>query len=219
MSDVIAQPSTEMEAVSTCTTQSKPVWLAIGVGLLLLIAFIPPQPGLSTAGQRVLGVLIFAVIMWISQAIPYVYTAFVSVLCLAIFLGFSPAQGTTGALLGTTKALQLAVSGFVSGGTILVTAALFLTAAIEITGLDKRIAFGILKVVGPKTHRIFAGIVLIMLVLAFLIPSIIARSAVVTPLAVSLITAFGVDRKSIFARNLLICVGLSASISGIGRCV
>jgi anion transporter len=216
MSDVIAQPSTEMEAVSTCTTQSKPVWLAIGVGLLLLIAFIPPQPGLSTAGQRVLGVLIFAVIMWISQAIPYVYTAFVSVLCLAIFLGFSPAQGTTGALLGTTKALQLAVSGFVSGGTILVTAALFLTAAIEITGLDKRIAFGILKVVGPKTHRIFAGIVLIMLVLAFLIPSIIARSAVVTPLAVSLITAFGVDRKSIFARNLLICVGLSASISGIG---
>jgi sodium-dependent dicarboxylate transporter 2/3/5 len=216
MSDAIAQPSTKSATVSTRGTQSKPVWLVIGLGLLLLIGFMPPQPGLSTAGQRVLGILAFAVIMWISEAIPYVYTAFATVLCLAIFLGFSPAQGTTGALLGTPKALQLAVSGFVSGGTILVTAALFLTAAIEITGLDMRIALGILKVLGPKTHRVFFGIILIMLALAFLIPSIIARSAVVTPLAVSLITAFGVDRKSLFARNLLICVGLSASISGIG---
>jgi anion transporter len=55
-----------------------------------------------------------------------------------------------------------------------------------------------------------------MLALSFLIPSIVARSAVVTPLAVSLIGAFGVDRKSVFARNLLICVGISACISGIG---
>jgi solute carrier family 13 (sodium-dependent dicarboxylate transporter), member 2/3/5 len=55
-----------------------------------------------------------------------------------------------------------------------------------------------------------------MLVLAFLIPSIVARSAVVTPLAMSLVGAFGVDRKSVFARNLLICVGLSAAVSGIG---
>ncbi|OFW37198.1 MAG: transporter [Acidobacteria bacterium RIFCSPLOWO2_12_FULL_60_22] len=196
--------------------QTKVAWLVIGLGLLLLISFMDPRPGLTTAGQRVLGVLVFAVIMWISEAVPYVYTAFLSVLFLTIFLGFSPAEGTAGPLLGTSKALQVAVSGFVSGGTILVTAALFLTAAIEITGLEKRIAFGILKVLGPKTHRVFAGIVLVMLVLAFLIPSIIARAAVVTPLAVSLITAFGVDRKSIFARNLLICVGLSASISGIG---
>jgi len=55
-----------------------------------------------------------------------------------------------------------------------------------------------------------------MLALSFLIPSIVARSAVVTPLALSLIGAFGVDRKSVFARNLLVCVGISACVSGIG---
>src|ERR1700722_4822483 len=86
MSDVVAQPSTKLAAASTRTTQSKPVWLVIGVSLLLLIAFMPTPPGLSTAGQRVLGVLAFAVIMWISEAIPYVYTAFASILCLAVFL-------------------------------------------------------------------------------------------------------------------------------------
>jgi solute carrier family 13 (sodium-dependent dicarboxylate transporter), member 2/3/5 len=216
MSRVIAQPSGEMAMVSSRGTQLKPVWLVAGVGLLLLISFMPPRPGLSTAGQRVLGVLAFAVVMWISEAIPYVYTALATVVCLAILLGFAPAQGTTGAFLGTPKALQIAVSGFVSGGTILVAAALFLTAAIDITGLNNRIAFAILKVLGPKTNRVFVGIIVIMLVLAFLIPSIIARAAAVTPLAMSLITVLGVDRKSIFARNLLICVGLAASISGIG---
>src|ERR1700676_3595886 len=122
MSRVIVQPSAKVSVVSSRVTQSKPVWLVIGVGLLLLISFMPPRPGLSTAGQRVLGVLVFAVVMWISEAVPYVYTAIANVVCLAILLGFSPVQGTTGALLGTPKALQVAVGGFVSNGTILVTA-------------------------------------------------------------------------------------------------
>ena len=205
-----------MQASATPLVKSKLVWLAIGIAALLAIGFMPPAPGLSTAGQRVLGILTFAVIMWISEAVPYIYTAISSVVFLALFLGFSPAKDVSGPLLGTGKALQLAVAGFVSSGTILVTAALFMTAAIEITGLEKRIAYGILKIVGPKTNRVFGGIILVMLVLAFLIPSIIARSAVVAPLAVSLIGGFGVDRKSVFARNLLICVGLSSSISGVG---
>jgi anion transporter len=160
--------------------------------------------------------MIFAIIMWISEAVPYVYTAISSIVFLTLFLGFAPAKGIEGPLLGTRKALQIAVGGFVTNGTILVTAALFMTAAIGITGLEKRIAFRILKIFGVKTNRVFIGIISVMLALSFLIPSIVARSAVVTPLAVSLIGAFGVDRKSVFARNLLICVGISACISGIG---
>lgn len=197
-------------------TRSKLVWLVTAILLLLIIDFMSPRAGLSTAGQRVLGISVFAVIMWISEAVPYDYISIGIVLLLAISLGFSPAIGTTGGFLGTAKALQIAVSGFISTGTILVTAALLLAAAIQIAGLEQRIAFSILKVVGPKPRRIFAGIIVIMLVLDFLIPSIIARTSVVTPLAMSLLTTFGIDRKSVFARNLLICVALSASISGIG---
>jgi sodium-dependent dicarboxylate transporter 2/3/5 len=197
-------------------TRSKLVWLGIGVALLLLSALLPPRDGLSVAGQRVLGITLFAVIMWISEAVPYEYASVGIVLFLAILLGFSPIQGTTGNLLGSAKALQIAVSGFTSTGTILVTAALLLAAAIQITGLEKRITFRILKVFGPTTHRIFAGIMLVMLVLDFLIPSIIARASIGTPLAMGLVTTFDIDRKSTFARNLLICVAMSASISGIG---
>ena len=99
MSPLVDQPLPKLAVVSIRATESKPVWLVVGLGLLLLVAFMPPRPGLSTAGQRVLAVLVFAVIMWITEAVPYVYTAFACVLSLALFLGLSPAQGTTGALL------------------------------------------------------------------------------------------------------------------------
>ena len=197
-------------------TRAKIFWLVAAFASLFVIAFMPAREGLGTAGQRVLAILIFAIIMWISEAVPYVYTAISSLVFLTLFLGFAPAKGLAGPLLGTRKALQLAVAGFVTNGTILVTAALLMTAAIGITGLEKRIAFRVLQIFGARTHRVFIGILSVMLVLSFLIPSIVARSAIVTPLAMSLIGAFGVDRKSVFARNLLICVGVSACISGIG---
>jgi len=216
MADVAVQPQTALKTPDRQSSAPKFAWLIIGIAALLLICFMPPRPGLSTGGQRVLGILIFAIIMWISEAVPYVYTAISSIVFLTLLLGFAPAKGLEGPLLGTRRALQIAVAGFVTNGTILVTAALFMTAAIGITGLEKRIAFRILKIFGAKTHRVFIGIISVMLALGFLIPSIVARSAVVTPLAVSLIGAFGVDRKSVFARNLLICVGISACISGIG---
>src|SRR5215472_141403 len=216
MPEAVAQPKTAPKAPREQSTAPKFLWLMVGLAALLLISFMPARPGLSTAGQRVLGILIFAIIMWISEAVPYIYTAISSIVFLTLFLGFAPAKGIAGPLLGTRKALQIAVAGFVTNGTILVTAALFMTAAIGISGLEKRIAFRILKIFGAKANRVFIGIISVMLALSFLIPSIVARSAVVTPLAVSLISAFHVERKSIFARNLLICVGISACISGIG---
>jgi sodium-dependent dicarboxylate transporter 2/3/5 len=216
MPEAVVQPEATLQTPRQQPATPKFLWLIIGIASLILVSFMPARPGLSTAGQRVLGIMIFAIIMWISEAVPYVYTAISSIVFLTLFLGFAPAKGIEGPLLGTRKALQIAVGGFVTNGTILVTAALFMTAAIGITGLEKRIAFRILKIFGVKTNRVFIGIISVMLALSFLIPSIVARSAVVTPLAVSLIGAFGVDRKSVFARNLLICVGISACISGIG---
>src|SRR5262245_25851923 len=134
MPDAVVQPpETQVHAQQT-VARPKLLWLTVGIAVLVAATILPPVTGLTTAGQRVLGILAFAVIMWISEAVPYIYTAISTVVFLTLFLGFSPAMGTNGPLLGTAKALQIAVGGFVSGGTILVTAALFMTAAIEITG-------------------------------------------------------------------------------------
>jgi solute carrier family 13 (sodium-dependent dicarboxylate transporter), member 2/3/5 len=194
----------------------KILWIVIGLVVMLGLAFAPQIPGLSTAGQRVLAVLLFAVIMWVSEAVSYPVSAIAIIAFLIIFLGFAPVKGTEGALLGTGKAIPMALSGFINTGWVLVAAGLFMAACILHTGLEKRIALTIIKMVGTKTNNIFAGMILVTLVLTFLIPSITARSATLTPIAMGLIAAFKVDKKSQFARQLLVCIAIITSISGIG---
>jgi anion transporter len=200
-------------------TKKKPAgkygWIAVGVILMFGIIFMPQISGLSAAGKVTLGVLAFAVVMWVTEAVSYPVSAVAIIAALCIFLGFAPAQGVTGPLLGTGRAIPLALSGFTNSGWVLVAAGLFMAAGILSTGLERRIALNILKIVGAKTNSIFAGIIIIMMLLGFLIPSITARSATMTPIAVGLIAAFGVEYKSTFGRMLLVCVAIASSISGI----
>lgn len=187
-----------------------------GLAVMQGIVMLPTPEGLSVAGQRILAVLAFAVIVWVSEAVSYPLSALSIILFLILYLGFAPAQGLAGPLLGTGNAIPMALSGFVNSGWVLVTAGLFMSAGLLSTGLEKRIALNILKIIGTKTTAIFAGVIIVMLILNFLIPSITARSATMTPIAMGLIAAFGVDPKSVFSRSLLVCVAISSSISGIG---
>ena len=56
-------------------------------------------------------------------------------------------------LMGTVQGLTIAMSGFGNTALTLVAAALFLAAAMTITGLDRRIALVILSRVGARTSR------------------------------------------------------------------
>jgi sodium-dependent dicarboxylate transporter 2/3/5 len=183
---------------------------------MLGILLMPPLQGLSKAGQHVLAILALAVVMWVTEAVSYTFSALVIIALLILLLGYAPANGNIGEPLGTVKAIPLALSGFINSGWVLVAAGLFIAACILTTGLEKRIALNILKLVGTKTNNIFAGMIIVMLILTFIIPSMTARSATMTPIAMGLITAFGVDKKSVFARNLLVCIAIVSSISGIG---
>ncbi len=53
----------------------KMIWLAVAILCMLVIFFSSPFAGLSVAGQRVLGVLAFALIVWVSEAISYPLSA------------------------------------------------------------------------------------------------------------------------------------------------
>ncbi|MDU2064690.1 MAG: DASS family sodium-coupled anion symporter [Sporomusaceae bacterium] len=194
----------------------KIIWNLLALALMLVIAFWPPFPGLSLAGQRVLAILAFAVVMWVTEAVPYTVSAVAIAVFMVLFIGFSPVKGIDGPLLGTSKALPIAFGGFINGGLILVGAGLFMAAGILQTGLDRRIALSIMKLFGAKANNIIAGMIVIMFVLDFLIPSMTARAAAVVPLAVGILKAFNIELKSVFGRSLLLTVAASASISGIG---
>lgn len=196
-------------------TTFKPLHIIIGLLIMLLIMFLPAQEGLSIAGQRMLAVLAFAVYVWVTEAKPYPVSAIAICFLMIVSIGFAPKVGLDGPLLGTSKAIPLAMSGFINSGWVLVAAGMFLAEAVRLVGLDRRIALKILKIVGTDPRAIIGGVIVACYILAFIIPSIAARAAAIIPISMGLIQAFNVDYKSSFARQLMLVTGMSAPITAL----
>ena len=93
-------------------------WLGANVGLLaaiavlLLILALPTPDSLPVAGHRMLAILAFAVIVWMTEALDYAVSAVVIAALMAFLLGISPNPANPKALMGTSAGLSLAFSGF-----------------------------------------------------------------------------------------------------------
>ena len=203
-------------------SSAQPSWIRSHWGLLLAIValvaviLLPTPEGLSIAGQRMLAVLAFAIIVWMTEALDYAVSAVVIAALMAFLLGLSPNPANPNVLLGTSAGLGLAFSGFASTALALVASALFLAAAMTATGLDKRIALAILSRVGGEVHAVVVGAILVGFVMAFLVPSTTARVACLVPIMLGIISAFGVSKKGAFAGMLMITTVQTASIWNVG---
>lgn len=200
----------------------QPSWIGKNWGLLaavaalIIILLLPTPAGLPVAGHRMLAILAFAVIVWMTEAIDYAVSAVVIAALMAFLLGLSPNPANPKVLLGTSAGLGLAFSGFANTALVLVASALFLAAAMTATGLDKRIALSILSRVGVKTSNVIVGTILVGFVIAFLVPSTTARVSCLVPITLGIIAAFGVSKKSAFAATLMITTVQTASIWNVG---
>jgi anion transporter len=190
--------------------------LILGATVLLAILLLPTPAGLSIAGHRMLAIFGFAVIIWITDALDYAVSAVVIAALMAFLLGISPNIANPSVLIGTVQGLSIAASGFSNTALTLVAAALFLAAAMTITGLDRRIALLILSRVGARTNGIVVGAIVVSTALALLVPSATARAAAVVPIMTGIIVAFGVDKKSRFAGLLMITTVQAVSIWNVG---
>jgi len=190
--------------------------LIVAAAVLVAILLLPTPAGLPVAGQRMLAVFGFAVVVWVTEAIDYAISAVVIAALMAMLLGISPNVTNPAVHYGTAQGLTIAMSGFGNTALTLVAAALFLAAAMTITGLDHRIALVVLRRVGIRTDRIVIGSIVVATLLAFLVPSATARAAAVIPIMMGVILAFGVDRKSRFAGMIMITTVQAVSIWNIG---
>jgi anion transporter len=209
-------------SVTTFATQHlpssrTPLWgLALAIAVLALILAIPTPAGLPVAGQCMLAVFGFAVVVWVTEALDYAVSAVVIAALMAFLLGISPDPAKPQAVMGTVQALTLAVSGFGNTALTLVAAALFLAAAMTITGLDRRIALLILSYVGTRASRVVIGGILVSVVLSFLVPSATARAAAVVPIMLGIVMAFGVEKRSRLAALVMITTVQSISVWNVG---
>ena len=184
---------------------------------LVTIGFLPPVTGLPPAGQVMLAILAFAVIVWMTEALDYAVSAVVIGALMVFLLAFSPDSAKPLAPdMGTGAALAMALSGFSNSAVALVAAACFIAAAMTATGLDRRIALTVLSKVDAKTNHIVLGAMVVGFLLSFIVPSTTARVACLVPIMMGFIFAFKVEKRSRFAGLLVITAAQTASVWNVG---
>ncbi len=195
-------PSNQAPQKARTTVQNIGLILAfIVLGAILLV---PTPETLSTGGHRMIGVLAFAIILWMTSAVSYPVSATMITALTALLLGFSPNPEAPAKAMGTSNALKLIISGYSSPAMILVGAAMFISVAMRKTGLDRRIAMLVLSSVGTKVSRIYLGVIITGLILAFFVPSATARIACLAPIIIGIVENLGIERKSRVAALLMV---------------
>lgn len=189
---------------TTNRTKAQNIGLVLAFLVLSIILALPSPDTLSTGGHRMIGILAFAIILWMSSAVSYPVSATIITALTALLLGFAPNPEAPAKLYGTSNALKLIISGFSSPAMVLVGAAMFISVAMRKTGLDRRIALNVLSAVGTKVSRIYLGVIITGFILAFFVPSATARLACLAPIIIGIVESLGINKKSQVAALLMV---------------
>jgi anion transporter len=175
--------------------------IAAFLALALIVWVMPTVQGLTVEGKRVLGIAVFAIIVWATSAVSDALSGFLIVFFLAFFTG-----KTSIAFSGySNTALWLLVVGFI------------MAAGMEKCGLSRRIALYLISLAGGSARKIYWAIGLVMAILTFLVPSITARTLLMLPIILGIGEAFGArPGKSPIVKALLFIVAISGTLMSIG---
>lgn len=180
-------------------------------GLFFLINYVLPLPqGLKPEGMSTLAVLVWACIMWVTEAMP-VGIAGISIPTLIILTRAIPWNGDK-------PPMGQAFSGFTTHEVWLCLFAFFAGAIIQLLKMDKRIALAILdKIKASSVGRIIWGMFWVNIVLAFLIPAANARAATVMPVVQGITNLLGDTEREREAKKAIVIQSMvyASMISGL----
>lgn len=161
--------------------------------VVLIVGVLSPAPGRMTQEiQLVLTVFFFALILWLTKAIPYALSSVLSVTLLFT--------------LGITDTFEEAVIGYASTLVFFLFVLLLLGNTISKVKLDERVAKRLLSSQSTP-RRTIRSLASNLLVLSFLMPSAMARTVTFIPVVRRLTTAYGLDQNSHFTRSSFILLG------------
>ncbi len=179
-----------------------PYLIAAFLVLAGIIWLTPDVPGLPLAGKKALAVAVFAIIIWVTQAVDDALSGLLIVFLLAALKAVSLGNAFNGY---ANTSLWLIVIGFIMAG------------CMEKSGLSKRIALLMVNAAGGKAVRIYWAVALVMLVMTFLVPSITARTLLMLPIILGIGQAFNAKMgQSNIMKALLFVVVMSGTMMSIG---
>lgn len=168
------------------------VGVAIAAALLCWSALFAPPGGITSAMQSTAAVFGFAIVLWLTDAVPYVVSGALSV----VFL-FA---------LGAVDSFEAAASGFASTLVFFLLLLFLLGQAIGKVGLDARFAARLLSG-DERSPRLVRSLAMHLLALAFVMPSAVARTVTFIPIVRRLSEAYGLERDSDFRRSAFLIIG------------
>jgi len=156
---------------------------------------------LTGDAQIAMGVLIFALILWMTEAVPFHITGMLGVFLLAV--------------LGVDTFKEIVKAGFGNHIFVFFIGVLILSAFITHSGLGKRISVFLLSKTGNSTAMIVFGFMLAGALLSMWITNM-AVAAMLMPLGTAILKEEGViPLKSKFGKALMIAICWGATIGGI----
>ncbi|MFZ7104064.1 MAG: SLC13 family permease [Peptococcaceae bacterium] len=174
------------------------------VVIALLCAFLlllPLPAGLSEAGRRSLVLVIFAVTLWIKEIIPPALTALLLMMLFPFFKILS---------------YQEAVAGLGNSSTWLLLGVFIISAAMQETGLDRRIALHLLKLAKGNARINLLMVICTTTLFVFLIPTAAGRVSIMVPICLGMIKAMQLEPGCNIGKSMFISISFCSFIGSIG---
>ncbi|MGI9464135.1 MAG: SLC13 family permease [Aestuariivirgaceae bacterium] len=176
-------------------------WLAAWAVFFLVLFVLPRPEGLSENGMAVLAVVVWASMMWVSEAMPVGITGISIPLLLILTEGIPWDKGK--------PPLATVFSGFTKHVVWLCLFAFLVGAVMQLLKLDRRIALAVLdKVEASSVGRVIWGMFFVNIILAFLIPAANARAATLLPVVKGITALVGETKEALEARKAIIIQSL-----------
>jgi di/tricarboxylate transporter len=183
-------------------------WLAVAVAVALIIAFIPTPQGLSRTAQFVLAIICGTVVLWAAEVMN---NAVASLLMMAMLM----VVGVPPLLVVDPRTISGALSGFSDGAWWTLLVVVYYGAIMKKTGLAERISYYILSLFPGTYAGILGAFFVIGLLLSLGIPSMTVRTAIMAPIAWSLVQTLELPPRSRGSALIMITVIEMAVVPGL----
>ena len=171
----------------------------LAVAAALLVWILPTPTGLELQGHKALVVFAGVFVLYLTEALSLPVTSILIVPLCALWSLTTPAK---------------ALAPFASTSVFLLIGAFILAVAMVKTRLAERITYVIMSAIGSSARNLTIGVTLANVVLAFLVPSSTARTAILLPVCAAIISLYGVEGRTKFSVNLLLTLAFTnATIS------